>query len=181
MKRFLTISMMLALLVWAVPVSAIKVEGEKTEKKDPPAEEPKPADEQAGEQVGEQAGQQAGEKAQSGETPAAKSETAPAAAEKPHGSLLERLRRSITESKKDETPKYDQFRDANNDGVSDNVPKPASEGAANPSPAVKSIPPERIEKYKPKSAETSSAKKKTPETTTTKKKTVEPTTTKKKP
>ena len=176
MKRFLTIITMLGLLGWAAPVSAIKVEGEKIEKKDPPAEEQKPANEQTGEKTGDQAG----ENVKAGENDATKREAAPASTVKPRGGLLDRLRRSVAESKKDETPKYDQFRDANNDGVSDNVSKPAAEGAASPSPAVKSAAPERTEKYKPKSV-TPSSTKKTPETTTTKKKTTEPTTTKKKP
>lgn len=50
-----------------------------------------------------------------------KAVAAPAAKPKSGGSLLDKLRREVLQSKKETKPSYDQFRDANNDGVADKV------------------------------------------------------------
>jgi len=142
----------MALLAWAAPVSAIKVEGEKIEKKD----DAQSTDKQSGETAKESSSQKSESTAKSG------------------GNLLDQLRRSVVESKKDETPKYDQFKDANNDGVSDQVPKSNPDEGKKSNEAVKTAKPQPkvTPKAAPKTkaASTQTLKKKTPETSTTKKK-----------
>jgi hypothetical protein len=157
MKRFAAIFLMLAFVAWAVPVSAIKVEGEKIEKKDD----------------SQPAADQSGEKSSDTNKPAEKSQSAT----KSDGSLLEKLdklRKSVAEQKKVETPtpKYDQFKDANNDGVDDKAPKTTSDDSKKPNAAVKMVQPQSkgTPKTKSTSTKTTTTTKKKPETTTTKKK-----------
>ena len=176
MKRILTIAVALSLLIWAIPASAIKVEAEKVEKQDKPAEEPQPGADTPDEKAAEEnaAGENAtGEKAATLKPAGAQGVAAPASSKKSGGNLLDRLRRSVAESKKAETPKYDQFRDANNDGISDRVPKPASEETAQPATqsgaTIKADEPAAKEKMKT-TTKPSTVKKKTPDRTTSKKK-----------
>jgi hypothetical protein len=158
MKRLLTIFLTLALLAWSAPVSAIKVEGEKIEKKDDASQEAKPADKESG------------DKAKAAEGAAKKTETAPAT--KSRGSLLDKLRQSVagSKTKTKEKPKYDQFRDANNDGVSDRVPKAKSDKGAKSRPTVKTVRPVTKEKPKTNTPPAKTVKKTPTETTKTKKK-----------
>lgn len=157
MKRFLAILLMVAFVAWAAPVSAIKVETEKVEKKD----EPQPAEKTSDSQP---AGEKAQTATQSGDT------------------QLEELRRKVVESKTDEkAPKYDVFPDANNDGVNDRVSKTKSDEGAKPNSAVKMAQPKTrtAPKTTIKAAPKTKTKPASPNTTTKKKS--ETTSAKKKP
>ena len=125
MRRILTIAILSLFVGWIVPAQAIEVQSTTDQKKETKEEtQKKPTESQ----------------------PAAKPDAAKAEGEsagssdRGKSSLLENLKRQVKESKTSSEPKYDHFRDADKDGVSDNVQKrPATESApaAEPEKRVK--------------------------------------------
>lgn len=113
MRRILTIALLSLFVSWTVPALAIEVQSTNDPKKETKddtqkktAETQPVAKPDAAKAEGESAG----------------------SSERGKTTLLESLKRQVKESKTSSEPKYDHFRDADKDGVSDNVQKrPATE------------------------------------------------------
>jgi hypothetical protein len=86
---------------------------------------------------------------------------------KPSRTLLEKLKEEVRESKKDEAVQYNNFIDANNDGVDDRVQEKAKVKPEEPVPAEPASDSKKLDE--PKTKQTSSTPSK-PENTSVKKK-----------
>ncbi|GAB4322285.1 MAG: hypothetical protein Kow0074_13720 [Candidatus Zixiibacteriota bacterium] len=126
MRRLLTIFVLMVFVAWSVPAAAINAQ---TKDNDPKETESKPTRKPAAE----------------------RSKTNTRSGESSKSSLLNKLKREVTESKS-KPAKYDRFQDTNKDGVSDNVQRqrPATVTA----PAVAPASSQKAEGEKPNTTRT---------------------------
>jgi hypothetical protein len=164
MRYFLTtIFLGLALLCWSASATAIKADkSESAQDKAETAEKPDQSKQS----------DQAAKPAATEQTPA-KSEK-PAATKESSGGLLDRLKREVQKAKSAPAPKYDQFQDANKDGVSDKARKSWTGESAKSKPSEKAVKPSQQTEKPKRTVKPTTPVKKTPATTK------KPTTTKKK-
>jgi len=121
MKRFLTIAVTAILLVfpqapWAITAksSSSQTAQKESERRDTTAQPVQSAEPQ---------------QESAPDSDKAREMAVPTAKPKSGGSLLDKLRREVLQSKKETKPSYDQFRDANNDGVADKVTSKRESGS----------------------------------------------------